>query len=122
MLVLTRRIGEQIVIDGNIRVRVCAIKGGKVRLGISAPPSVPLDRLEVHQRRGESVYARDCWQSTLSGRQPVVHVDLRSVLFVDAAGKKLLIDMVRQGARLLASDCQMKALVAEIETAVGETC
>ena len=61
---------------------------------------------------------RDCWQSTLSFPPAVVHVDLRSVLFVDAAGKKLLMDMVRQGARLLAYDCQMMAVVAEIETAV----
>jgi ABC-type transporter Mla MlaB component len=61
---------------------------------------------------------RDCWQSALSPLPAVVHVDLRSVLFVDAAGKNLLIDMVRQGAKLLAYDCQMKAVVAEIETAV----
>jgi len=61
---------------------------------------------------------RDCWQSTLSIPPTVVHIDLRSVLFVDAAGKKLLMDMVRQGGRLLAYDCQMKAVVAEIETAV----
>jgi len=59
MLVLTRRVGEQIVIDGNIRVRVVAVKGGNVRLGISAPPSVTLDRLEVHERRGQFEYAFD---------------------------------------------------------------
>ena len=59
MLVLTRRVGEQIVIDGNIRVRVVAVKGGNVRLGISAPPSVTLDRLEVHERRGQFEYACD---------------------------------------------------------------
>ena len=38
MLVLTRRIGEQIVIDGVISVTVVAIRGDKARLGISAPP------------------------------------------------------------------------------------
>ncbi len=53
MLVLTRRIGEEIVIDGNIRVRIVAVSGGKVRLGISAPPSVSVDRSEVHERRSE---------------------------------------------------------------------
>jgi len=63
---------------------------------------------------------RDCWQSTLRCRPPVVHVDLRSVLFVDTAGKKLLADMYRQGAKLLANDCQMKAVVAEIETEAAE--
>lgn len=53
MLVLTRRVGEEIVIDGNIRVMVVSIKGDKVRLGISAPPSITVDRKEVHDRRGE---------------------------------------------------------------------
>ena len=56
MLVLTRRIGEQIVIDGNIRVMVIAVKGDRVQLGTSAPPSVTVDRSEVHERRGEFVY------------------------------------------------------------------
>lgn len=53
MLVLTRRVGEEIVIDGNIRVTVLAVKGDRIRLGISAPPSVPVDRKEVHDRRVE---------------------------------------------------------------------
>lgn len=51
MLVLTRRIGEEIVIDGDIRVTVVEVKGNRVRLGISAPPGVSVDRAEVHQRR-----------------------------------------------------------------------
>jgi len=51
MLVLTRRIGEEIVIQGDIRVTVVAVKGDKVRLGIEAPDSVRIDRQEVHERR-----------------------------------------------------------------------
>jgi carbon storage regulator len=51
MLVLTRRVGEEIVIDGEIRVKILAIDGGKVKLGISAPPEVLVDRQEVHDRR-----------------------------------------------------------------------
>jgi carbon storage regulator CsrA len=50
MLVLTRRIGEQIVIDNGITVTLVAIRRDKVRLGISAPPSVRVDRSEVHER------------------------------------------------------------------------
>ena len=50
MLVLTRRIGEQIVIDGVISVTVAAIRGDRIRIGISAPPSVRVDRSEVHER------------------------------------------------------------------------
>lgn len=53
MLVLTRRIGEDIIIDNNIRVTVVSIDGGKVRLGIAAPPEVRVDRQEVHERRQE---------------------------------------------------------------------
>lgn len=51
MLVLTRREGETLVIDGDIRVTVVALQGGKVRLGIEAPPWTSVDRLEIHERR-----------------------------------------------------------------------
>jgi carbon storage regulator len=53
VLVLTRKAGEQIVIDGCITVTVVAIEGNKIRLGIAAPPEVPVDREEVHRRRME---------------------------------------------------------------------
>ena len=52
MLVLTRRTGEEIVIDGHIRVRVTLVQGDRVRLGIMAPENVRVDRAEVHERRG----------------------------------------------------------------------
>ena len=51
MLVLTRHIGQQLVIDGDIVVTVVAIEGNKVRLGIQAPKSVRVDRQEIHERR-----------------------------------------------------------------------
>lgn len=54
MLVLTRRVGEEIVIGGDIRVTVTAIHGGKVRLGVTAPHVVRVDRHEVHIRRQSS--------------------------------------------------------------------
>ncbi len=54
MLVLTRRPGEQIVIDGNIRLTVVSIKGDRVRIGIEAPPTVVVDREEIHARRQHS--------------------------------------------------------------------
>jgi len=53
MLVLTRNVGEKIVIDGNIEVTVVAVKGNKVRIGIEAPDYVRVDRQEVHERRAE---------------------------------------------------------------------
>ena len=51
MLALTRRVGEEIVIDGNIRVIVTAVHGDKVRLAFHAPESVTIDRREVHEQR-----------------------------------------------------------------------
>jgi carbon storage regulator len=51
MLVLTRRAGQTVVIDGAISVTVMAVMGGKVRLGVAAPPCVRVDRSEVHERR-----------------------------------------------------------------------
>jgi carbon storage regulator len=50
MLVLTRRVGEEIIIDGTIRVRVVMVKGQLTRLGITAPLSVPVARLELLPR------------------------------------------------------------------------
>ena len=59
MLVLTRRLGEEIVIDGKIRIKVVMVQDGKVRLGITAPPSVPVDRSEIHEWRAEFDYQAD---------------------------------------------------------------
>ena len=51
MLVLSRRVGEEIIINDNVRVTVVAVKGDRVRLGIVAPRDVTVDRSEVHARR-----------------------------------------------------------------------
>jgi carbon storage regulator len=51
MLVLTRRIGEEIVIGEKIRVILVEVLPGRVRLGVVAPASVTVDREEVHERR-----------------------------------------------------------------------
>jgi carbon storage regulator CsrA len=47
VLVLSRNIGRQIIIDGNIEITVLQISGNKVRLGISAPASITVDRVEI---------------------------------------------------------------------------
>ena len=62
---------------------------------------------------------RACWQST-GRRLAAACVDLRAVTFVDSAGKELLAAMYGQGAKLIASDCLMNAVVAEIEKAAAE--
>jgi len=53
MLVLSRRIGEEIVIGRNVRLTILEVKGQTVRVGITAPPTVPVDRKEVRDRRAE---------------------------------------------------------------------
>jgi carbon storage regulator len=51
MLVLTRKVGESIMIGDNIRVTVTEIAGNKARVGVDAPRDVTVDRQEVHERR-----------------------------------------------------------------------
>jgi carbon storage regulator len=53
MVVLTRKAGEEIVIGDNIHVTVVAIKGEKVRLGITAPKDVPVDCEDVHESHNQ---------------------------------------------------------------------
>lgn len=47
MLVLSRKIGESIQIDGGIRVTVTEVRGGRVRLSIEAPASIRILRKEI---------------------------------------------------------------------------
>ncbi|MFN3898921.1 MAG: carbon storage regulator [Alishewanella sp. 34-51-39] len=55
MLLLTRSIGESIIIGDGIEVKVISVKGTQVRLGINAPKDVAVHRQEIHERiqRGE---------------------------------------------------------------------
>jgi carbon storage regulator len=48
MLVLTRKLGESIAIDDNIKITVVQIKGKQVRLGIQAPKDTKIHREEVY--------------------------------------------------------------------------
>jgi carbon storage regulator len=49
MLILSRKLGESIVIDGNIRVQIMRVDGEVVKIGIEAPASVPVHRQEVYE-------------------------------------------------------------------------
>jgi carbon storage regulator len=53
MLVLTRRIGETLMIGPNIRVTVLGVDGPNVRVGIDAPKTVVVDREEIYDRKRE---------------------------------------------------------------------
>jgi carbon storage regulator len=50
MLILTRRLGESIIIGDNIKVSVLNIHGRQVRLGINAPPDITAHREEIYVR------------------------------------------------------------------------
>ena len=50
MLVLSRRVDESLLIDKDIKITVLDIKGGQVRLGITAPQSIKVHREEVFER------------------------------------------------------------------------
>lgn len=57
MLVLSRKRGESIVIDGQVIVTVIEVRGDKVRLGVEAPKDVRVDREEIHQLRSHEAVA-----------------------------------------------------------------
>jgi len=50
MLVLTRKLGEIIVINNNIEVIILSAKGGCVRVGIEAPKDIPVHRKEISEK------------------------------------------------------------------------
>lgn len=50
MLILTRRIGETIMIGDDITVTVLGVKGYQIRIGINAPDNVSIHREEVYKR------------------------------------------------------------------------
>ena len=59
MLILTRRVGETLMIGDNVTVTVLGVKGNQVRVGVNAPKDVAVHREEIYERiqkeQGKSV-------------------------------------------------------------------
>ena len=50
MLILTRRIGESLIIGNNVTMTVLSVKGNQVRIGVNAPKDVSVHREEIYER------------------------------------------------------------------------
>lgn len=66
MLILSRNVGESIVVDGRIVVRILRLEGETVKVGIEAPPEVAVHRQEVYEEIQASNRA-----ARTAGRVPV---------------------------------------------------
>ncbi|MFN3680712.1 MAG: carbon storage regulator CsrA [Nitrospira sp.] len=80
MLVLTRRRGEGVTIGPDIRVIVLGMRDGQVRLGIEAPPHIPVHRDEV--------YARILRENHLAAQTGVVPVEAFQPLLQRTVGQR----------------------------------
>lgn len=58
MLILSRRVGETIMIGEDIQVTILNLHGGQVRVGVAAPLHIVVDRAEIAQRKAQGLQPR----------------------------------------------------------------
>ena len=78
MLILTRRVGESLIINENIEVVVLGIKGNQVRIGANAPKNVTVHREEIHQRiqeekNNKKKYKKECEEDAAVAKDGTYH-------------------------------------------------
>jgi len=93
MLVLSRKVGQTIVIGDGIEITVVEIRGDQVRLGIDAPRNVPVNRKEILSRpHSDLVGAKGSPGATLGSSEIVVGLDV-------SAGREMIAPLEIIGAR-----------------------
>ena len=62
MLILTRRVGETLMVGDDVSITVLGVKGNQVRIGINAPKEIPVHREEIYQRIKNEENPRSCYR------------------------------------------------------------
>jgi len=73
MLILSRNVGQSIVVDDRIVVRIMRLEGETVKVGIEAPPEVPVHRQEVYEEiQASNRAARTAGRKAIPKMKPAV--------------------------------------------------
>lgn len=70
MLVLTRKLGENIRIGDSVKITVLEVRSGQVKLGIEAPPEVKVHREEIYARIQEENRRAGGWKPDTAPKEP----------------------------------------------------